>query len=145
MANNTRLTLIIVGGFLFCADRIFKSLSASSFSKENIFGGFFGWFPSVNSGIAFGLKLPQILIIFLSILFIIFLLEYFRRNENMLLRFGIFFILLGAISNLFDRLIYGKTFDYLILYISLFNIADILIVTGAVMCAIYAYSRKTIK
>lgn len=145
MANNTRLALIFVGGFLFFADRILKTLSTSLSGNDWLLCRFFGWVPSTNTGIAFGIQLPQILVISLSILFIILLLEYFRRTDDNFLRFGIFFILLGAISNLFDRIIYGKTFDYFLLYTSLFNLADVLIIIGAVMCILNTASKKTEK
>jgi len=43
---------------------------------------------------------------------------------------GLTLTIFGAISNLLDRIFYQNTVDYLQVYISVFNIADILIVTG---------------
>ncbi|MCX6781825.1 MAG: signal peptidase II [Candidatus Magasanikbacteria bacterium] len=145
MANNTRLALVIVGGFLFIADRIFKTLSASAWSHDAYVNRFLGWSPSTNTGIAFGLPVPQIAIIILSIAFITILLTYFFHAKNTILRFGFLFILLGAISNLFDRLVFHKTLDYFLFVTSLFNLADILIIIGAVICIFNSAGDRTAK
>jgi len=134
MANINRLTILIVGGFLFIVDRIFKTLSISIWPGEHLAGRFIGWSPSVNTGIAFGLPVPAPAVITLSVIFIICLAVFFWRTKNIYFRYGIFFLLLGAFSNLFDRLYYGETVDYFFFFITLFNLADILIIAGAAIC-----------
>ena len=42
-------------------------------------------------------------------------------------------ILLGAISNFLDRIIYGRTVDYLLIFTGVINIADVMIALGFVV------------
>ncbi len=136
MNQKVRLALILAGGFFLLADRIFKFLSVTFFDQPILINRYIGWLPSGNRGIAFGILLPNYLIILLSIIFIIILAWLFKKNMDLFARMGIFSMILGALSNLVDRLYYGHTLDYLLVYISLFNIADILIVFGALACLI---------
>lgn len=136
MNQQVRLVLIFAGGFFLLADRIFKYLSQTFFSAPALLNKYAGWFPSSNGGIAFGLLLPRFLIILLSIIFIIILARIFKKNSDPLTRAGIFLMIIGAFSNLIDRVFFGHTLDYLLLYMSIFNLADVMIVTGAVVCIV---------
>jgi len=95
-----------------------------------------------NYNIAFSLPVTGLKLIFIIILIIIFLsyllLFYLKKGEQ--LKFAcIFFIILGAISNLADRIAYGYVVDYFdIKYFTVFNFADMMIVSGvAGMLIIY--------
>lgn len=88
-----------------------------------------------NPGIAFGLNLPLIVVVPLSIALVGFVLWVFGREmlKSSYLLFLISLILFGAISNLIDRIRFGFVIDYINLHIwPVFNIADMMIVVGCV-------------
>ena len=62
---------------------------------------------------------------------------FFRswQKNNFLLMIGFSLIILGGLSNLFDRIIFGYVIDWLRVFflpISIFNIADLMIVGGII-------------
>jgi signal peptidase II len=76
--------------------------------------------------------LLNILVILLVLWLIYFFLDLLKRKEDISALF-VFLIILGALSNLLDRLKFGYVVDYLDLrYFTVFNLADCLIVGGAV-------------
>ena len=86
---------------------------------------------SLNSGLAFSLPLGQPLILVIVGLIIMWLGRYYfklRRARDW--RSGLIFaLLLGSLSNLVDRLLYGGVIDYLNFgSLTVFNLADALIV-----------------
>ena len=134
MKNKIRPVLLSLGGFLFILDRLFKYLSTRGWAGSRLLNRFFGWLPSKNHGIAFGLPVPGGLIIALSMIFIILLVWFCRKQNNAFVLTGIFLILIGAFSNLFDRIFFGYTLDYFLVLTSVFNLADVLVVLGAGLC-----------
>lgn len=89
-----------------------------------------------NYDIAF--SLPTIIDpLIISIPLIIILCYYFvqsLKTENNLKTIGLLFIIIGAISNLYDRLHYGYIIDYLdIKYFTVFNLADVMIGGGIIL------------
>ncbi|MDO8505340.1 MAG: signal peptidase II [bacterium] len=57
---------------------------------------------------------------------------------------ALFFILLGGVSNVFDRFAYGGVIDYVnILHMVTINLADILIVTGLSIVLIQPYVKRS--
>ena len=88
-----------------------------------------------NFGIAFDLPLAQpITIVITIILLILFSVIAWRyRNTKPQITIAAGLIIAGALGNLFDRVVYGFTVDYLILLgRSAINISDLLILTGVV-------------
>ena len=84
-------------------------------SSINVIGNFFKITFIENPGMAFGLQIGgklflSLFTIFATLLLIGFL--YKNRNEGLLLRLALSFILGGAIGNLIDRIFYGKIYDY---------------------------------
>ena len=134
MKNSIRPVLLSLGGFLFILDRLFKYLSTHDWSGSRLLNSFFGWLPSLNHGIAFGLPVPGAFIILLSLFFIALLIWFYIRHADVFVRAGIILILLGAFSNLFDRIFFGHTLDYFLVLTSIFNLADVLVVAGAGLC-----------
>ncbi len=68
-------------------------------------------------------------------LLLIFLLIKTWHKQNFLLTTGLSLIILGGLSNLFDRIIFGYVIDWIRVFflpISIFNIADIMIMGGLV-------------
>ena len=93
-----------------------------------------------NDGVAFGIKIPQTLLIVFLILFLLSGLTFLfikRKSDflaNKIIRFGLILLLLGALSNIIDRFRWGCVIDFIdigILNFPLFNLADILITIGA--------------
>lgn len=75
------------------------------------------------------ISLNQYLLYFLiGTVLLIFIILFFKTKNP-----GFFLIILGGLSNFFDRICFGYVIDYLrlsILPISFFNIADLMIIVG---------------
>lgn len=136
-------------------------------SSINVIGNFFKITFIENPGMAFGLQIGgklflSLFTIFATLLLIGFL--YKNRNEGLLLRIALSFILGGAIGNLIDRIFYGKIYDYAPIFYGkvvdflhfdfpnftifgkniyswpIFNIADVFVTIGFLMILI-GYKR----
>lgn len=101
-----------------------------------------GFFPNYN--LALGLPLPNVLIILLVVMILLFLCYLWwlnliiQKSWNVL---AVSLIIIGALSNLLDRLFFGYVIDYLNIFIwPVFNLADSLIVIG-----VGIYLLETIK
>jgi len=95
----------------------------------------------INHYVAFGLKLDLNLIYILTGLilglFIFWLIKSYSK-KIILEIFGISLMFFGAISNLIDRILYGYVLDYINFpYFSIFNLADVMIVGGAIVLIYY--------
>lgn len=135
--NKQILKLLIVNiawifslAIFFMLDRFLKLLAITSAEKTiipNLLN--FNFVPNYN--IAFSLPIGgqylNIIISLIIVIIIIFLITNYHRLKTV--EFISFFgIILGAVSNLIDRLQYGFVIDYLDLrWFTIFNIADILI------------------
>ncbi len=86
-----------------------------------------------NYGVAFGIKLPIILltIIWLPIMFYVIYLWQEKLNDKFLIQIPFLLIISGGLGNVIDRMIYGCVIDYIpFLNISTFNLADAFISAG---------------
>ena len=88
---------------------------------------------------AFGLSFPGGRFVLLSLVILLtgFIIGFLwkERNGDLLVKYGLAFILSGAIGNLIDRIIYGKVVDFLDFMIAghhwyIFNIADSAVTVG---------------
>jgi len=102
-----------------------------------------------NSGITFGMlggiASPSFLI-FLSIIVIMLMLIWVRKNEQYAL--PVTLIISGAIGNIIDRIIYGSVVDFLDFHLfeyhwPAFNIADSAIVIGSAILFFISFGEKT--
>lgn len=97
---------------------------------------------SLNNKVVFGALANNNLAIFINILLIVFflVLVYYCRA------WPLWIVLAGAVSNLFERIIFGGVVDYLkVLFIPVFNFADILIVAGVILfCFSLIFPNKKI-
>jgi signal peptidase II len=88
----------------------------------------------INPHIAFGLAVPQVLILFLVsaiLTVLIYLLIRNYKNNNFKLFFILGLIITGALSNLLDRVEYGGVIDFIDMpYFTVFNLADVYIFFG---------------
>lgn len=129
-----QITVVIIVGFFFIFDRILKNFFLVNQSlKKDIYENFLSFKFFKNQGIAFGIQVPFSLIIIVTFLSLIILSLWFfyKKEKQSLLDFCAFItIFLGAFSNLIDRLMLNFAIDYLHIFISVINIADIMIVFG---------------
>lgn len=139
---------ILSGVFLFI-DRLLKWEALHSWGTDRLIGQYFGWEPFLNDGIAFGIGIPLYIIVLLTIVIISLVLYFYNMHlklSNGRTRpsayFGLMLLLVGSVSNLVDRLIYHSAVDYLRIFTSVINMADVLIIVGFVL---YFSSLKHLK
>jgi len=122
--------------FLVAVDRLLKAWVISLKPEINLMGDWFRLVLAKNQGIAFSLPLFGQWLNIIIILIIIALIYFFVLNIKKAAYFmSVLYlaIILGASSNLYDRLKYGHVIDYFSLkYYSVFNVADIMIIIGII-------------
>ena len=101
-----------------------------------------------NTNIAFSLFLPQALVIII-VIFVLIVLSYVWWQsliKNNLWEFtASSLIILGALSNLIDRLIFGYVIDYIDLFFwPVFNLADVMIVGGIMIYILSEFKKPKI-
>lgn len=139
--------LIIVLGIIL--DRSTKVWALKSLSKVYeivVIKDFFSFSYLENRGAAFGILQNKLLFLtfvtFVVMLVIVYYLIRYKPTSK-LLRISLAFIISGAIGNLIDRVVYKYVVDFIMLhykevyYFPTFNVADILVVLGTLLLAIY--------
>lgn len=97
-----------------------------------------------NWGLAFDIPFRRELILLISIVIGYFLVEMVIKNirSNPKIATSSILILIGAIGNVFDRIYYGFTVDYLIFFgRSALNLCDLLIILGVVLLLLSSRKR----
>lgn len=100
-----------------------------------------------NWGAAFNFPFRLEFIILFSIVIGIGLLHVALKNFQIQPRvtFASLVIVLGALGNLYDRIVYGFTVDYIILFArSAINLSDIVIISGVVMLLLFSRNKKSL-
>ncbi len=125
---------------LFVLDRILKYYSSRNLTGRtiNLIGDLFSLNYTRNYRIALSLPLENsLLLIAVGIIVVAVLCVLLARSGSIPTRSSaLIFIIAGALSNLFDRYYYGYVIDYFDLaYFSVFNLADLMIVAGALLLA----------
>ncbi len=107
-----------------------------------------------NKGVAFGIKLNQILIYGLILLFLIIVLIFFEKVlfERKWKAVFMGFVFGGAISNVIDRITVGAVKDIFEFYYFsafpsglVFNLADVFIVVGTISLIIFFWREEKCK
>jgi signal peptidase II len=138
----------LVTFFFLLLDRFLKILALNNFvSREYpLFGNILKFSLQKNFNIAFSLPFHGVILNFIIILIIIllifvFLFLYKKENYN---NAGILMLLIfGAGSNLYDRIRYDYVIDYFDLkYFTVFNVADILIVSSIFLLIFFQAKQK---
>lgn len=122
----TKTSYVILGCFLFLIDRFFKQMAVQN-PDFNIYlvDKWLGWEFFANYGIAFSLPIAgwaAAIVTPLALFFLIFLLI-----KNKYAFVAIVLLSAGALSNFFDRVVWGFTIDYLRAATMIFNLSDVLI------------------
>ncbi|MCX6733432.1 MAG: signal peptidase II [Candidatus Peregrinibacteria bacterium] len=136
-------TIIFIG--MLALDQLTKVWVIRSHSLPlYIIRNFFRIIHSENTGIAFSIPIPQIILIPLIMLIIIFGLNALRKEMNLshpIAFTSIAMILAGALGNLLDRLRLGYVIDFIAIgKFPVFNVADAGITVG-IMILMICYSR----
>jgi signal peptidase II len=120
--------------FLIILDRFLKVWATYVWSITPLeLSSWFSLDYSLNDSLAFSLPANKyfiitVIILLLFVLTATFLKDFKNKNSQAVLWFS---IILGASSNLIDRLLYGAVIDYLSLaWFTTFNLADCLIVVS---------------
>jgi len=124
------------------ADQLTKLLVAKFLvTPIHVIGNFLILEKNLNTGIAFGIKINQSVIMILTLVLLIFILRILKSELNMkktISKVVAIFILGGALGNFLDRLLYGSVIDFIsIKYWPTFNLADIFIVVGVGLAAVF--------
>ncbi len=117
-------------GFL---DIVFKQLARTYLSStEPLFqNGLIDLLFFKNTGIAFSLPVPPLISVSVSFVLIGYFSWCFAQNTRSHEGIAALSIVIGSLSNLYDRLAHGFVVDYLLLFgRSAINIADLLILLG---------------
>ena len=112
------------------------------YHSEPIVQDFFHFTYVTNDGMAFGLSFPGgkqvLLFVTLVLTGVIIWMLWKEKNSHNLIRYGLSFILAGAIGNMIDRVLYGKVVDFLDIMVGdfhwyIFNVADSAVTTGMIL------------
>jgi len=150
-----KLALIIfLSFFLFIAESVIKYYFINKIPDRGFyfFGGVLQLVFSPNQNLAFGLPLPQILIIVLAVIILIVLCYLWwltLLKGKMIQLLAVSLIIMGALSNLLDRLLFGYVIDYINIFFwpakdlawPIFNLADAMIVIGVGIYIISEFKR----
>ena len=129
------ITLILVIIFLIIFDRLFKFLVINfSGSSVRALGDIFKINFAENYNIAFSLPLGGLtlnIFICFIVLSLVYYFIYLVNKKRLEAAIFLLAVILGATSNLLDRLKYGYVIDYFDLkHFTVFNLADVMIVGG---------------
>lgn len=127
----TNLSVVL----LFIIDRILKLYFVSTPGAGRVFiSGILSFRLEKNLGIAFGLNVSQVILIPIVIAIIVLLIFYLIKayqEKDSFLYFVLTLILIGAFSNLIDRIKFGGVIDYIdVPFFTVFNLADAMITVG---------------
>ncbi len=141
--KGSQISLII---FILSLDRLTKFLVIKYLSVSEsipVINGVFHFTLVYNRGAAFGMLKNQIpLFIFVSLAAIVFIFINLKKDDTLLKRISLNFILAGALGNLVDRIFLGHVVDFFDFRIwPIFNIADSAITIGAILLG-YAILKK---
>lgn len=129
---------------VFCfAASVIASISLDQIIKHKVrlSDGFY----LCNNGISFGLKLPDVHLLLLLSLFILFLGIFVNIKKNSLLFLsGFSLIASGALSNMSDRFLFGCVFDHVQFFskiLPVFNFADVMISLGTFLILLRLFQK----
>lgn len=120
----------LFGLILVILDRLLKWLV---FKNPDFYSGRFFDLRLFKNTKLFFISLNHFLLYFLIATILLVFIVLFFKTKDAFLKFGFYLIVLGGLSNFFDRIYFGYVIDYLrifILPISFFNLADLMIIFG---------------
>lgn len=133
MRKKSRLFIFLfVSGFFLFLDQVLKYIARMHPADAYyIVKPWLGWEYLGNTGVAFSIPFPNIILVLFTPLVVLGLFLFWRKkNIDSLTSFGVLLIIAGAVSNWIDRVLFELTIDYIRILTSVINIADIMIVAG---------------
>lgn len=134
--------LIIILGLIL--DRFTKIYAINNFIENPVFTKVFNFIYVENRGAAFGiLQDRRIFFVILTILVVAGIIYYFvknYKNNPKILNIALALIVSGALGNFYDRIFHAYVVDFIefaFVNFPVFNVADILITSGAILMIIY--------
>lgn len=141
MPRSLKLSVLFTGLLVLIIDQIIKFVIIKKIPADGIFFVkthflTFGFLPTLNPFIAFGLRMPTVLIFLLFaviILLVLYLAKKSDLNHDRLATCLLIAIIASAFSNFIDRLLHSGVVDFISLTIyglswATFNLADAVIV-----------------
>jgi len=130
--------------FFISIDRFLKTFFHLVNNSVYTFNNLLSFNYAENKYISFSIPLPPDLIKYLTTLIVFFLILYFFKfikEKKDIHSITLFFLILGASSNIYDRFQYGFVIDYINLkYFTIFNIAD-----SMIFCSVLFFLLSQIK
>jgi signal peptidase II len=138
---SNRLSLSLIAFFLFLLERLTKFFALHYLGEGfSCCHNFFGLEIFYNPGVAFGLPLPTIISLIVSLVIILCLIAILFKKRAELSKLSLFageLVVIGASSNLLDKIYYRQIIDFIILgKWPVFNLADCFIVIGILLIII---------
>ncbi|KEH94731.1 signal peptidase II [Clostridium massiliodielmoense] len=140
------ILIIIVGIILDRITKLWALKQLSNGCEIEVIKNFFSFNYLENRGAAFGIfQGKTALLVSVTLVVMIGVIYYFIKYKptSKFIRLGIALIVSGALGNLYDRIFYKYVVDFILIhyknvyYYPTFNIADILVVVGTIMLAIF--------
>lgn len=137
------INVLVLTFFIF--DRILKGLALNGYIWDF---GVFQFSLTINKNIALGIPLKGLFFYFLLIVVLLLIIKIliisYQRKEKKEIVFWTL-ILIGASSNVLDRLKYGSVIDYFhFFHLTVLNLADVLIFVGAAALLIRIFYRSVL-
>lgn len=135
-----------ISGIFLCLDQLLKYFAYTHQSwSAYIMKPWLGWEYLGNTGVAFSLPVPNVFLVTMTplLLLLLFILFAKKRHKSQAYLIAITLIFGGAVSNYIDRVLFSITIDYIRVITSVCNIADLMIIVGAVWIVIQEFQPNT--
>ncbi len=134
-------------GVFFLLDQLCKYLARTNpdFYWYSI-SPYIGWELFNNPGIAFGIGIPNWFVLIITPIILTLLLFFFSHKKipsTPIEWWALSLLSLGTLSNYIDRFLFSVTIDYIRLFTSIINIADLMIITGTLLFVIHHRKKAT--
>ncbi len=143
MKKRIWLELFLIALFIFF-DRLSKFLVSSKLTLFKTYGMFTY---VINRGAGFGILQNKSFYLgifnFVMVAFIIFFYQKYYKNKTLLSTFAYSLLVSGALSNGYDRIVYGYVVDFINWRVwPIFNLADSFVVASAIGVVIIIIWKK---
>jgi len=126
-------------------DRFLKALAITLGQEKVLIKNWLDFSLIKNNNAAFSLTLGFDIVwlaIIITLLAIIWL-GFSLKKKEYLISLALAMLILGSLSNIYDRIIYGAVIDYFsFANLNIFNLADVLIVVGAIILLYKEFKAK---
>lgn len=134
LSNKKYMDILITAMFFVIFDRFLKTLALSLNKEIILLKNILSFSLTKNTNAAFSLNLGFDIVwlaVIITLLALIWL-SYSLKQKNHFKSLILFTLILGSVSNIYDRLVYGAVIDYFsFANLNIFNLADCLIIVAA--------------